>query len=208
MLALSGLAIGGIVVGSILLVLVFLVAMRSKGQMAPGQKSEPPHDAPPAVDVGMMTPAPTHTSEPEIAPVTEAAKPKVEEARPADPPKADKPATLEVEALSPSMTDTMPALSAEADEMKMGTDELPKFGTAEMPRVGTAEVPKLDDGPVKYRTAPANELAEAITSGTCPKCNAPTFVGDVASDDGTMYTLNGRCGACGHKAQVIDMRLS
>ena len=205
MLAISGAAIAGIVAGAIVLVLLLLVAARSKHQMAPGAKAPTPTEAPPAVDAAMMTAAPTHPSEPEVQPAAAPLKSEPEE--PAKPP-ADKPATLEVEALSPSMTDAMPALSAETDEMKMGgTDELPKFGTAELPKVGTAEVPKLDAGPVKYRTQPANELAEAISSGECPKCKAATFVGDIASEDGTMYTLNGRCGACGHKAQVIDMRV-
>ncbi|MCB9896048.1 MAG: hypothetical protein H6839_16570 [Planctomycetes bacterium] len=199
MLALSGLAIGGIVAGAILLLVVLVVAMRSKGQMAPASNEAPP-------------------AEPEAKPVEapKAEPPKPEPVKAAEPVKADKPATLEVEALSPSMTDTlpalaeptlspsmtdsMPALDAEADEMRMGTDELPKMGTAEMPA--------LDDGPMRFRTAPATELADAINSGTCPKCKAPTFVGDIETEDNTMYTLNGRCGACGHKAQVIDMRVS
>jgi hypothetical protein len=215
MLAISGAAIAGIVAGAIVLVLLLLVAARSKHQMAPGAKAPVPTEAPPSVDAAMMTAAPTHPSEPEVQPAAAPLKSEPEEPAkpPADKPaaaeaKADRPATLEVEALSPSMTDAMPALSAETDEMKLGgTDELPKFGTAELPKVGTAEVPKLDAGPVKYRTQPANELAEAISTGECPKCKAATFVGDIASEDGTMYTLNGRCGACGHKAQVIDMRV-
>lgn len=207
MLASIGLYVG-IGVVALLVIVIVALAMRGKHQPAENQKPQVPADPPPAVDAAMMMAAPTHTSEPEQPPVTEAVKPK-----PAEEPK---PATLQVEALAPSMTDTMPALAeedalspsmtdavpmlgAEDDDMKMGTDELPKFGTA--------EVPSLDDGPPKYRTPAAQELAEAIASGICPKCKAPTFVGDATSDDNTMYTLEARCGACGHKARLIDMRV-
>lgn len=207
MLASIGLYVG-IGAGALLVIVIVALAMRGKHKPAEPAKPQVPSDPPPAVDAAVMTPAPTHTSEPEQRPVAEPAKPK--------PAEAAKPATLQVEALSPTMTDTMPALSeeealspsmtdsvpmlgAEADELKMGTDELPKFGTA--------EVPKLDDGPPKYRTPAAQELADAIASGTCPKCKAPTFVGDATSDDNTMYTLEARCGACGHKARLIDMRV-
>ena len=184
-----------IISAALLVPLIVVVSAKGKKKQAPGASAPPVvADAPPSVDAGMMAPAPSHPAQPteERAPAEVAPEAKPE-------PKPEKPATLQVEALSPSMTDTMPALDAEADEMKMGTDELPKFGTSEMPQ--------LDDGPAKYRTPAANELAEAITSGNCPKCKAPTFVGDASSDDNTMYTLNGRCGACGHKAQVIDMRV-
>jgi hypothetical protein len=190
MLASIGLYVG-IGVVALLVIVIVALAMRGKHQPAENQKPQVPADPPPAVDAAMMMAAPTHTSEPEQPPVTEAVKPK-----PAEEPK---PATLQVEALSPSMTDAVPMLGAEDDDMKMGTDELPKFGTA--------EVPSLDDGPPKYRTPAAQELAEAIASGICPKCKAPTFVGDATSDDNTMYTLEARCGACGHKARLIDMRV-
>ncbi|MCB9936324.1 MAG: hypothetical protein H6840_11610 [Planctomycetes bacterium] len=212
MLASVGLYVG-IAAGAVLVVIIVALAMRGKHQPAEPQKPQVPADPPPAVDAAVMTPAPTHMAEPEPQPAPEPAKPK-----PAPEPKPveeAKPATLQVEALAPSMTDTMPALAeeslspsmtdsvpmlgAEADDMKMGTDELPKFGTA--------EVPKLDDGSPKYRTPAAQELSDAIASGTCPKCKAPTFVGDATSDDNTMYTLEARCGACGHKAKLIDMRV-
>lgn len=94
-------------------------------------------------------------------------------------------------------------LGAEADEMRMGTDELPKMGTAEMPA--------LSDAPTQYRTQAAKDLSKAIETGDCPKCNAPTFVGsedpeEVGADGIAMYKLTGRCGACGHRAELIDMK--
>lgn len=201
MLASVGLYVG-IAAGAVLVIVIVALAMRGKHQPAEPAKPQVPANPPPAVDAAVMTPAPTHTAEPDP--------------RPAPEPARSKPATLQVEALAPTMTDTMPALAeeealspsmtdsvpmlgAEADELRMGTDELPKFGTA--------EVPKLDDGPAKYRTPAAQALSEAIASGTCPKCKAPTFVGDETSEDNTMYTLEARCGACGHKARLIDMRV-
>lgn len=201
MLASVGLYVG-IAAGAVLVIVIVALAMRGKNQPAEPAKPQVPANPPPAVDAAVMTPAPTHTAEPDP--------------RPAPEPARSKPATLQVEALAPTMTDTMPALAeeealspsmtdsvpmlgAEADELRMGTDELPKFGTA--------EVPKLDDGPAKYRTPAAQALSEAIASGTCPKCKAPTFVGDETSEDNTMYTLEARCGACGHKARLIDMRV-
>lgn len=207
MLASVGLYVG-IAAGAVLVIVIVALAMRGKHQPAEPAKPQVPANPPPAVDAAVMTPAPTHTAEPDPRPAPEPAKSK--------PAEAAKPATLQVEALAPSMTDTMPALAeeealspsmtdsvpmlgAEADELRMGTDELPKFGTA--------EVPKLDDGPAKYRTPAAQALSEAIASGTCPKCKAPTFVGDETSEDNTMYTLEARCGACGHKARLIDMRV-
>jgi hypothetical protein len=111
---------------------------------------------------------------------------------------APRPPTLEVQALSPSMTDTMPALAAETGEMKMATDELPRM-------------PQLGDAPAQYRTQAAKDLSQAIETGDCPKCKAPTFVGsedpeEVGADGMAMYKLTGRCGACGHRAELIDMK--
>lgn len=197
----------GLGIGAVFLVLVIAVVMRGKHQPADSGQ-QPAHiagDPPAAVDGGMMLPTPSHPSEPEAAVASEpkhkdVAAPKAEPKEPANP------ATLEVEALSPSMTDAMPALDAEADEMRMGTDEMPKFGTAEMPA--------LDEtgGPAKYRTPAAQELSAAIESGECPKCKAPTFVGaetpqEVGADGTAMFKLDARCGACGHKANLIDMKV-
>ena len=97
-------------------------------------------------------------------------------------------------------------LTADDDGLKMATDELPKMGTAELPKLDDA------DGPSQYRTPAAQELSAAIASGDCPKCNAPTFVGsedpeEVGADGISMFKLTGRCGACGHKAEIIDMRV-
>ena len=99
-----------------------------------------------------------------------------------------------------------PMLEPAMDEIKMGTDELP--------RVGTGQVPMLNEpaGKARYRTAAAQQLADAIASMVCPKCKAPTFVGreepqDVGPDGSGMFQLDGRCGACGHKAHLIDMRM-
>lgn len=82
----------------------------------------------------------------------------------------------------------------------------------DLPRVGTAEVPQLSDAPARYRTAAAQALKQAIDTMACPKCGAPTFVGveepqEMGTDGMGMFKLDGRCGACGHKAQVIDMRV-
>jgi hypothetical protein len=97
------------------------------------------------------------------------------------------------------MTDEAPMLGAEEGEIKMGTDELPKFGTAELP--------VLPEGKGNYRTPAAQKLSNAISSGNCPKCNAPTFVGAETSQGDNMFKLEARCGACGHKASGIDMRV-
>lgn len=117
-----------------------------------------------------------------------------------------KPVTLETQALSPSMTDMMPELGEPmSDDVRIGTAELPKVGTGEMPRLNEA-------APTRYRTAAAQALADAIGSMTCPKCKAPTFVGtetpqEVGADGTAMYELQARCGACGHRAQLIDMKV-
>jgi hypothetical protein len=118
-----------------------------------------------------------------------------------------KPATLQVEALAPSMTDEAPMLGAEEGELRMGTDELPKFGTSEVPKLGTEQMPALPESGGKYRTPAAQKLSEAISSGNCPKCKAPTFVGAETSQGDNMFQLEARCGACGHKERLIDMRV-
>jgi len=171
---------------------VVVVMLRKKpAESAPAPQAPA---APPA------SPAPTPPPPPTLAKAPE--PPKQAEA-----PKPTRPATLQVEALAPSMTDEAPMLGSEDGELRIGTDEMPKFGTEEMPRVGTAQMPVLPATGGKYRTPAAKDLAAAIASGMCPKCKAPTFVGDEATEDGITYTLNGRCGACGHKAHLIDMKV-
>lgn len=184
----------GLGIGAVVIVVVLVVVMGGgkKGEAKP-EAPEPPAEQP--------KPEPPKAEEPKPQPKPEPAP---------EPPKAEakapeKPATLEVEALSPSATGEAPMLGAEADEMRMGTDEMPKFGTSEMP--------VLDDagGPATYRTTAAQELSAAIESGECPKCKAPTFVGaetpeEVGADGTTMFKLEARCGACGHKANMIDMK--
>ena len=199
-LAQTGLYIG-IAAGVVLVIIVIVVAMKKgpggdAGESAP---STPPQEKPasegekPAA-AAMPEPVAEKKPEPKPEPVAE----KKPEPEPAKPP------TLEVEALSPSTTGEAPMLGAEADEMRMGTDELPRMGTAEMPALS-------DTGPTQYRTQAAKDLSKAIETGDCPKCKAPVFVGsedpqEVGADGVAMYKLAGRCGACGHRAELIDLR--
>jgi len=137
---------------------------------------------------------------------------------------AGEPSQKDLAPLEPSLTGESPMLAEASLEpsldepMKMGTDELPRMGTAEMPRMGTGEMPSLDDdsGAVaekpRYRTPQAQALQEAIETMKCPKCGQPTFVGretpeEIGADGTGMFKLEGRCGACGHKSQIIDMRM-
>jgi hypothetical protein len=97
--------------------------------------------------------------------------------------------TLEVQALAPSSTGEVPMLD----------DPEPLF------EQGSGEAPRLS---ATYRTAAANELAQAIQTMACPKCKSPTFAGrETPEDESGMFSLEGRCGACGHKAALIDMRV-
>ena len=208
----------GLGIGAVLVVLVIAVVVRGKHQPADSTQ-QPGHiagDPPAAIDRDVMTATTSHPPEREPAVASESKhkdpvapkeepkpEPPKEEAKPAEP---EKPATLEVEALSPSATGEAPMLGAEADEMRMGTDEMPKFGTGEMPALDES------GGPTKYRTPAAQELSAAIESGECPKCKAPTFVGaetpeEVGADGTAMFKLEARCGACGHKANLIDMKV-
>jgi hypothetical protein len=176
----------------VVLVVVVMFAMRGKGEgegVVEGavKPPQPAPVAPPAVSPAMMSPAVTSP-----APVT---APRAE----SRPQAQSKPVTLQVEALSPSMTDEAPMLGAEEGELKIGTDEMPKFGTAELPA--------LPEGKGNYRTPAAQKLSDSIASGNCPKCSAPTFVGAETSQGDNMFKLEARCGACGHKASVIDMRV-
>lgn len=126
-----------------------------------------------------------------------------------------KPATLMVEALAPSETGMAPMLAEPGlepamDELKIGTDELPRVGTGQVPMLG--EPAPVAPARGRYRTPAAQQLADAIESMTCPKCGAPTFVGketpeEVGADGTGMFKLEARCGACGHRANLIDMRV-
>jgi hypothetical protein len=115
-----------------------------------------------------------------------------------------RPATDGVPALAASETGMSPMLA----EPEMGLDAMGE----DLPRIGTGEMPALSDAPARYRTAAAQALKQAIDTMACPKCGAPTFVGmetpqEVGADGMAMFKLEGRCGACGHKTQVIDMRM-
>jgi hypothetical protein len=201
-----------LIVGAVVVVLIIVAAVvvsRQKSQKT-GElsytRAPEPAAAPAAPQAAPQpaTPAPQAPAAPPPAPVPPAAAPAP--AAPAKPP------TLMVEALAPSETGMAPMLAEPSlepamDEIKMGTDELP--------RVGTGQVPALADAPAgrgRYRTPAAQQLADAIESMTCPKCKAPTFVGketpeEVGADGSGMFRLEARCGACGHRANLIDMRV-
>lgn len=185
------------VVVLVVLVVVVAVAMRGKGTgtVEDGKAPQPAAMPPAAVDPAMMSPV-AHSPEPVTAPRPESRQHA-----------QTKPATLQVEALSPSMTDEAPMLGAEEGELKMGTDELPKFGTGEMPKLATEQMPVLPESGGTYRTPAAKQLSAAISSGNCPKCNAPTFVGAETGQGDNMFKLEARCGACGHKANLLDMKV-
>jgi len=196
-----GLIAGAVVV--VLIIVAVIVAMKQKPQpteptvYAPPQPSPQPPAAAPAKPPVQEQPVQVQATAP--APVSAPA------------PAPARPATLQVEALAPSETGMAPMLGEPMlepamDEMKMGTDELP--------RVATGQVPMLHEPATKprYRTPAAQQLADAIESMTCPKCKAPTFVGketpeEVGADGSGMFKLEARCGACGHKANLIDMRM-
>lgn len=225
-LALSGAAIGGIIAGVVVLIIVVAVLMRPNKSASPSApltptKTEPrietsPNNMPSMVAPVRDTPAPT----PPAAPVASAPHEVVSTsgrviAVPTDLP-AGEPSSHDLAPLEPSATVEAPML-AEAtlepslDDMKMGTDELPRAGTGEMARVGTIEMQAVAEKP-RYRTPAAQQMQEAIETMKCPKCGQPTFVGretpeELSGDGVGMFKLEGRCGACGHKAQVIDMRV-
>jgi hypothetical protein len=130
---------------------------------------------------------------------------------------AGEPSHKDLAPLEPSATAEVPSL-AEAtleptlDEIKIGTDELPRMVTQEVARIATAEMvapPAQATGKARYRTPQAQAMQEAIETMKCPKCGQATFVGREAVEDASlnMVRLEGRCGACGHKAQIIDMRV-
>lgn len=233
-LALSGAAIGGIIAGVVVLIIVIAVLMRPKKDAAPSApvsptKTEPriessPNNMPSMVAPVRETPAP----KPPTAQVPKAPEPAAPVADdkvlstsgrvisvPTELP-AGEPSRHDLAPLEPSATAEAPMLAEASlepslDDMKMGTDEMPHMGTAEMPRVGTREMQAVAEKP-RYRTPDAQKMQQAIETMQCPKCGQPTFVGretpeELAGDGVSMFKLEGRCGACGHKAQVIDMRV-
>lgn len=200
--------------GLVVVVVIVVLATRKGGKPASPEQSAPG----PA-----QTPAPAPVAPP-VPPAPVAAAPAAPPAPPAPPPPEPapapaaappKPATLMVEALAPSETGMAPMLGEPMldpamDEMKMGTDELPRVGTGQVPMLGEPAAETATRG--RYRTAAAQQLADAIESMTCPKCSAPTFVGketpeEVGADGSGMFKLEARCGACGHRANLIDMRM-
>jgi hypothetical protein len=239
-LALSGAAIGGIVAG-VLVLIVVAVVLRPKKKDEPAQsapaKTEPrietsPNNMPSMVAPVRETPAPKPPTAPVPKPPT-AQIPKAPE--PAAAPSDDKllstsgrvisvptdlpagePSAHDLAPLEPSLTGEAPMLAESSlepslDDMKIGTDEMPRMGTQELPSVGTREMQAVAEKP-RYRTPDAQKMQEAIETMKCPKCGQPTFVGretpeELAGDGVGMFKLEGRCGACGHKAQVIDMRI-
>lgn len=190
---------------AILVVLVLVVVVVAVVVAVTKKPAAQPLAASPAAPPAAPPPAPEPppvAKKPETL-EAQALSPSMTDMMPEAPP--ERPATLEAQALAPSMTDMMPELGEPmADEVRIGTAELPK--------VGTGEIPRLNEAPTRYRTAAAQQLADAIESMTCPKCKAPTFVGtetpqEVGGDGTAMYELQARCGACGHRAQLIDMKV-
>lgn len=204
----------------VVLVLVVIVVAVVVAVSKKGDGSTPPQAAtqmPPAQAAPPAAPPPTAPQAP--APPAPAKKPETLEAQALQPSMTDmmpelvapeavdkKPETLMAQALQPSMTDMMPELGAPEAEGGIGTDELPRFGTSEMPALSETATQ------LRYRSAAAQQLADAIESMVCPKCKAPTFVGtetpqEVGTDGMAMYQLEARCGACGHRAKVTDMKV-
>lgn len=233
-LALSGAAIGGIIAGVVVIVIVVAVLMRPKKDAAPSApvtptKTEPrietsPNNMPSMVAPVREAPPPKKPTQ-QVPKLPEPAAPVAEDkvvstsGRVIPVPgelSAGEPSSHDLAPLEPSATAETPMLAEASlepslDDMKMGTDELPRVGTAEMPRVGTIEMQVVAEKP-RYRTPAAQQMQEAIETMKCPKCGQPTFVGretpeELAGDGVGMFKLEGRCGACGHKAQVIDMRV-
>ena len=238
-LALSGAAIGGIIAGVVVLIIIVAVLMRPKKDSAPSAatptaKTEPrietsPNNMPSMVAPVREAPEPKKPTAqvpkapeatPPAAPVSSAPNEVVSTsgrviAVPTELP-AGEPSSHDLAPLEPSATVEAPMLAEASlepslDDMKMGTDELPRTGTGEMARVGTREMQAVAEKP-RYRTPAAQQMQEAIETMKCPKCGQPTFVGretpeELSGDGVGMFKLEGRCGACGHKAQVIDMRV-
>ncbi|MBK9974626.1 MAG: hypothetical protein IPP14_07615 [Planctomycetes bacterium] len=208
----GSLAIFGIICASLAVVVIVVQLLRGKKPAAnpPAAAPQSPQAAPaPQVPAVAPVPAPVFAPAPVPAPVA------APDPAPAPVPAPARPATLQVEALAPSETGMAPMLGEPMlepamDDMKMGTDELPRIGTGQVPMLADHGTETATKG--RYRTPAAQQLADAIESMTCPKCSAPTFVGketpqEVGPDGTGMFKLEARCGACGHKANVIDMRV-
>lgn len=202
----SGVVAGGVALVVVIIVVVVVVALKGKGA-APTQPATPPQAATPPQPVAPAQPAAPSRPPAQAAPAAPAAAPRPEPVAIApSPPTAEmlRPATDGVPALAASETGMTPMLA----EPEMGLDAMGE----DLPRIGTGESPALSDAPARYRTAAAQALKQAIDTMACPKCGAPTFVGmetpqEVGADGMAMFKLEGRCGACGHKTQVIDMRV-
>lgn len=177
--------IGAALVAAVVVVVIVLKNRKPASTVTAMPTATPAAPAQPEPKLPSPVPAPAFTA----APSSDAAP-------------APKPATLQVEALAPTPTDMAPMLADPEPELGLST------GTDELPRFGTAEMPQLEDVPATYRTPGANELAKAIRDGNCPKCGADTFVGSEDPQDDSTSSLTGRCGACGHRAQLIDMRVA
>ncbi|KAA0212933.1 hypothetical protein EDM80_08810 [bacterium] len=220
--------IAGVVAAVVVLAVVVALLMRRKGDASQAPSAPRPAEQPAAASAPNNMPSMVAPVRPEPAAPAQAAAGSVTTPAPAaDEPRvvstsgrviqvpaelpAGEPSNHDLAPLEPAATAEVPML-AEAglepslDEPSMGTDELPRVGTAEMPAVGAfVEAPR-------YRTPAAQELQRAIESMKCPKCAQPTFVGretpeELGTDGVGMFKLEGRCGACGHKAQVMDMRI-
>lgn len=198
----SGVIAGGAALVAIIVVVAIVASRKGKGAPT-APPSQPPQAAAPQPPAQAEKPA----SAPSPATPAPVAAPKPEPAAIApSPPTAEmlRPATDGVPALAASETGMTPMLA----EPEMGLDAMGE----DLPRVATGEMPALSDAPARYRTPAAQTLKQAIDTMACPKCGAPTFVGmetpqEVGADGMAMFKLEGRCGACGHKTQVIDMRV-
>lgn len=212
----SGAMIGGIAFGAVLLIVIVGVVLRGKkpAQAAPTDGPQKPQPAPaPQPEAAVALTPVSHVPPP--APQPQPAQPVAPGAAPKAAPATARPATLQVEALAPSETGMAPMLGEPMlepamDDMKIGTDELPRVGTGQVPMLAEHAAETATRG--RYRTPAAQQLADAIESMTCPKCSAPTFVGketpqELGPDGNGMFKLEARCGACGHKANLIDMRV-
>lgn len=226
-LSVSMAIVAGILIAVIVLVVIVAVVMRKKpaadAPAAPA-KTEPrietsPNNMPSMVAPVRETPAPQPPAPAAAPPMAGPSEVVSTSGRviavPTDLP-AGEPSSHDLAPLEPSATAEAPMLAEASlepslDDMKIGTDELPRALTGEMARVGTREMQAVAEKP-RYRTPEAQKMAEAIETMKCPKCGQPTFVGretpeELSADGVGMFKLEGRCGACGHKAQVMDMRV-
>ncbi|HRJ77770.1 MAG: hypothetical protein HUU03_14560 [Planctomycetaceae bacterium] len=225
--------IAGVVAAVVVVVVVLVLVMRKKGGASQAPASPRPAEQPTSVSAPNnmpsmvapvrpepVAPAPSTAMTVPAAPAPSAAplegEPRVVSTSgrviqvPTELP-AGEPSNQDLAPLEPAATAEVPMLAEAAlepslEDPSMGTDELPRVGTSEMAAVGAS-----GDAP-RYRTPAAQDLQRAIESMKCPKCSQPTFVGretpeELGTDGVGMFKLEGRCGACGHKAQVMDMRI-